>query len=161
MSFLRDRDTGDIAEKWVASLLQECGINSIKKNKKELLFDFVHNYPEFMSEVKHDVMSARTGNIAIEFFNTKKNKLSGIAATTAQLWFHVVPMPKSVWVASVIQLREYIKNNKPLRVVNEGGDNNASMYLYKQDIIFSEVFHRVDNIDSNKRLEILLKLLGR
>jgi hypothetical protein len=159
MAFLRDKDTGDIAEKWVADLLQECGINSFKENKKELKFDFKHNPPEFMSEVKHDVMSARTGNIAIEFFNPKKAEFSGISATHANLWFHVVPVPKSVWVTSVKELKSYIINNKPPKIVTLGGDNNASMYLYKQNIIFPAIFYRVDNIDSSTRLEILLKLL--
>jgi hypothetical protein len=158
--FLKDLNTGSRGEALVQTILAKAGVDS-EAGGKNADFDLKHTSPiAFLSEIKFDLYAARSGNIAIEFFNPKKGKASGIGITKAHLWFHIVTKPMSVWVTSVKLLKKYIEGNKPHRIVECGGDDNASIYLYKQDAIFNAIFHRIDECPSEKLVEILLTLLN-
>lgn len=100
-------------------------------------------------EVKFDRMATNTGNLAIEFYNTKLNKPSGIDATRSDFWV-VVLEPFSAYIANVVELKKYIEDNKPVRIVH-GGDDNSMMRLYKKDLIIPAVFHPL-HIDTLRSL---------
>jgi hypothetical protein len=103
-------------------------------------------------------MSSKTGNIAVEYFNTRKNSPSGILATTSDFWF-VVLKPLEAWVCLTSSLRDYFHRATPLRVISCGGDNNSAMKLYKKDSILVDIFHRVDTMEPSALVELLSNLL--
>lgn len=98
-------------------------------------------------EVKFDKMSESTGNLAVEVFNPKSDKPSGIMATMSDFWVFCFGNPIQIWVSEVDALKSYINDNKPFRVIDVGGDNNASLYLYKRDELLNQCFMRIDNMD--------------
>ncbi len=156
-NFLKSLDAGNKAEGMVQALLAEHDIDSVSGGKNAA-FDLQHTQPmSFTSEVKFDIYAARSGNIAIEFYNPKSAKPSGIGITQANLWFHIITKPLSIWVTSVPKLKKYITDNPPHKTVACGGDDNASLYLYRMDKIFADIFHRVDN--NEHLMSVLLDLL--
>jgi len=90
-------------------------------------------------------MAERTGNMCVEFFNSSKKTHSGINGTKADLWCVVLPDGdhKTIWITSTAKLKQYIKINPPLRVVENAGDNNATVFLYKIENI-ATIFERLD-----------------
>lgn len=46
---------------------------------------------EISIEVKMETTPRRTGNVAIEFWNTELAEPSGILGTSANLWLHIIP----------------------------------------------------------------------
>lgn len=90
-------------------------------------------------EVKNDLYAEKSGNIAIEFWNSRKNKEAGINATKADLWVHIIPN-SGVYITSIKRLKNYIANNPSFRTIFSGGDGNADMYLYKMHDILPAVF---------------------
>jgi Holliday junction resolvase len=156
MGIQEDFKTGDKAEIKVIKLLKSNGFQACKNKNKATrqFFDIVasHGNSTFTLEVKYDVYSERSGNIAIEFNNSRKVKPSGINATTADLWVQVTPKQGS-WFTSVAKLKEYISTHKPFRTIISGGDGNADMYLYKADEILPAIFIRCDTLanDALKR----------
>lgn len=86
-------------------------------------------------EVKHDLMATKTGNVAIEYRNSKQDKPSGIDRTTADYWCHKID--GNIYICKVKDLLKFIEDNKPLRIVKSGGDNNADIYLYKKENFLS------------------------
>lgn len=116
----------------------------------------------FTIETKFDLYESLSGNIAIEFHNPKVGKPSGINATKADLWVHVVKdgTGYQAWVARVDKLKEYIRTHKPHRVIDRGGDNNASIYLYRRETLFPAVFRRIDDVPASERAAQLCSMLG-
>ena len=95
-------------------------ISAINKNGKQILF-----------EVKNDIKSARTGNIAIEF--EYKQMPSGINSTNSNFWVSIGT--NEIYIIKVVKLKEMINNQLYFRVVNGGDGNLAKMYLFKKNII--------------------------
>jgi hypothetical protein len=91
--------------------------------------------PELQVEVKNDLYSQRSGNIALEVFNTKQNKASGVLASKTHVWCHIHYKDNAPLISFCItsDLLEYCNNIKPFRIIDSGGDNNSKMMLYKQD----------------------------
>lgn len=92
----------------------------------------------FTLEVKYDLMEAKTGNVAVEHYNTKSGHPSGITATKADLWVYVFSTLES-HVCRASSLRDYLRDVPPKRSVN-GGDGNAALALYERDAILDTVF---------------------
>lgn len=85
----------------------------------------------FTLEVKYDVLATRTGNLAIEFFNTRQGRNSGILATKADLWVVVIGGPPQPYVATVPSLLAYFHAADGRYV--QGGDDNSEMKLLPLD----------------------------
>ena len=165
MGFVCDMRKGKEAEDSVAKILS-CywDIHKASDLKKGRFYDWDlsaaqpgTDYEVFTVEVKYDEMQAATGNIAIEVYNSKSNKPSGLSATKADLWCHV--LKDSVWITSVKKLKEFCKEHKPLRKVGAAGDGNASIFLYKTDDIL-KIFGRIDGCQKkqlNKLISAKLK----
>lgn len=89
----------------------------------------------FTFEVKNDLMATKTGNVAIEYRNSRQDKPSGIDRTTADFWCHKID--GKIYICKVKDLLKFIETNKPFKVIKSGGDSNADIYLYKKDKFLS------------------------
>jgi len=158
-NFLRDKNVGLKAEKLVLKILNKCSVltNEIVYKKR---YDIATTgFLRFTTEVKFDLKEKKSGNIALEYYNTNSNKLSGILDTKADLWAQVLK-PNFVWLANVKTIRKYIKDNKPHRIVKNVGDGNANLALYKSTIILSDIFKRIDNLNGYNLFILLRKKLN-
>lgn len=158
VNFKRDLSVGKQGEALLQAVLLKAGIQTVinEDSNKNKFWDLRTNTePSVSFEVKYDIYAARSGNIAIEFYNPKTCKDSGINCTKADIWAHILTKPSSVWISRVNSLKEFCKNNKPFKVIVAGGDDNASLYLYKQDFILESIFIRIDE----QSPENLLKLI--
>ena len=150
MSFIGDLKIGSKAEDFVIALFQDAGWTCTKNKDITHDFEAVCGTKSLKFEVKFDKMSASTGNLAIEYYNPKLDKPSGITASKSDCWIFVVPDPKmSAFLVEVPCLLDYINNNKPFRTIDAGGDKNASLYLYKRQAIFEQVFFQIDELTPN------------
>lgn len=156
---------GTHGELFVKQLFEQAGIECEKNPDvaTRLDYDLVCKVgrTKFTCEVKFDLMAARTGNVAIEFHNTKKDAPSGLNATKANIWAHLIydDSNKTVWITSVSKLRKYCTEVVPKRIVKNAGDNNANLLLYPCDAILADIFHRIENVEGNEVTKILKELL--
>lgn len=107
------------------------GLKSMQGNFSN--YDLVSN-SGYTIEVKFDIKSKLTNNIAIEYeFN---NNPSGLASTKAIEWVHIYYL-KDKWVYSRIKtdnLKAFIRNNwKELRKLKGGDRNNSKLILIKTE----------------------------
>lgn len=107
------------------------GLKSIQGNFSN--YDLVSN-SGYTIEVKFDIKSKLTNNIAIEYeFN---NNPSGLASTKAVEWIHIYYL-KDKWVYSRIKtdnLKAFIRNNwKELRKLKGGDRNDSKLILIKTE----------------------------
>lgn len=162
MSFKRSKNLGDTAEQLLLKELRqrktviEAGLNEDKEKRYEYDiwadvvnntgFDAVRKYITF--EVKYDLYASKSGNWAIEYWNSKKNQASGIMATKADWWIHVVNEENLpvLYAITVTELKAFLDKNKPFRTISSGGDNNADLYLYKQEDI-QPIFSLLSEMD--------------
>lgn len=164
-NFKSDNRAGKLAENKVLQVLEELGIhgnlNPASDHASRLKFDIAAQWFDltFTGEVKYDLMEAKTGNVAIEYYNIKTGAKSGLLATESDLWFHVV-QPLEVYVCNVADLLAYFTNEKPYRSIECGGDDNSAMKLYRRDVIFPAIFHRFDGQSAADTLGVLAELLG-
>lgn len=156
---------GDIGETFAISVFKDADIEAEKNEVVEdrEYYDLICKIGRkgFTCEVKHDVMAQKTGNIAIEFYNSKSCKDSGINVTKSDIWIHILQddSNKTMWAASVKELRKFIKDNPPHRTVTDVGDDNACLYLYREDVLLGTVFHRVETLDKKGIQKLVRKLL--
>ena len=92
-------------------------------------------------EVKYDLYANKSGNIAIEIFNPKTQKDSGLRVTIAQLWAHIIPTAtdNNIWITQTNWLRSYIAETSPTKIlVNKY--QNATLKLYPKEKILHDIF---------------------
>lgn len=159
---------GEEGEYKVIHLLQNAGHEAIKSKVVEtrtnydisaLLIDETTDaeLAEFTIEVKNDIYALKSGNVAIEVFNPKSEKLSGLSATGADIWAHI--LGEEVWFTSPKRLSTFIGIQEPVRIIAKAGDGNATIYLYRKDLILPAIFVRVDNLDKLSITEWIKTLL--
>tara|TARA_Y100000592_G_scaffold99967_1_gene177992 strand:- start:807 stop:1295 length:489 start_codon:yes stop_codon:yes gene_type:complete len=162
MGFARDKVKGENAEDSVAKILSShWDVYKASDLKSGAFSDwdlsaaqFGTGYEVFTVEVKYDEMQEKTGNIAIEIYNPRSGKPSGLTATKADLWCQV--LKDSAWITSVKALKKFCEETPPFKMFSSAGDGNAAILLYKTNDIL-EIFERVD---SNHDLhETILSLL--
>lgn len=160
-NFLRSLSAGNKAEAMLQTIFATHGVQTEQTTGKEQ-YDILAKLPsqEVKLEVKYDIRCARSGNIAIEFYNPKSGRPSGIGSTIADLWVHIITKPLSVYITSVPLLKAYVSSIPPHRLVDCGGDDNSSMYLYKAPAIFGHIFHRIDESPKDEFLQIVSSLLS-
>lgn len=135
---LKDLKIGKEGEELVKQTLEELGFECwLNEDKNELLYydlEIKHPLLDAKLEIKNDLYATKSGNIAIEYYNCKSKKSSGISATKADYWVHIID--GNPVICSVNSLKEFIFNTKPYKNILAGGDNNANMYLYRiKDIL--------------------------
>lgn len=141
MSFKKSNAIGQVGEQAFCELLERAGLafeRNTSKSKDQLAeFDVRIYFPSgqpLLAEVKFDARSNTTGNLAIEVWNSRANKASGVSATKAHLWVFALSAT-AVYVIRTVELHLVLSHVEPLKVVERGGDNNARLYLYKKDVI--------------------------
>lgn len=164
MGFLRDRSQGEEGADFVREIFESAGLDVQRNDSRSLstlkLWDFRLSGPLTAHiETKHDLREASTGNLAVEFFNPRSAKQSGLTATTASLWVVVLRQPRSAWIASVSELRYWVECTEPTRTVERAGDGNASIRLFPNWQILPGVFHRLDGLSPPECLALLRGLL--
>ncbi len=156
MGFKKDLSLGKKAEMIVQQLFNKHKVlQCTKSTTKDYDLDLGHQLNNFKVEIKFDLMSQRTGNIAIEYWNSKSNKPSGILATNSDFYVFVLPDGEeySVWLTKTKTLVDYFTHNSGIRDVH-GGDNNSHMRLYSKDDILN-IFTRIDNLNTFNILELI------
>lgn len=152
-NFLRDKEIGNKGEILFLQILEKAGLKAEKNSdKKSLKYWDVKTDCGFLFEIKYDLYSARSGNIAIEFFNPKTAQFSGLTATKAHFWIQTLP-DETAWMTPVSKLKTYCSSTKPLKVIAAGGDDNSSMYIYKKDLILDSIFARIDESNITRLIE--------
>jgi hypothetical protein len=147
-TFCKASDIGNKGESRVKELFEKASFVVTKnpeKYNREKMGQWDLRIGEVLVEVKTDAMSEKTGNIAVETFNTKLCKPSGITSTTAQFWCYCF-LNGQIWIAKVTTLRSFLGETKPFREIPSGGDDNAYLVLYKRDVILGQCFVRIDNL---------------
>ena len=150
-----DLKTGHKAEEVVANLYRECGYKTSFSHGSG--YDIYVPEPEFTTEVKFDIKEYETFNVAIEVRNSKLNKDSGILVSYSDIWAHV--LKDSVWIINTSDLKDFIQQTKPTRVINRAGDGNAKIFLYPTYVLLSS-FIRIDNVSPDYRREMIESRIG-
>jgi len=145
--FLYDLARGGKAETIVVTLLTEAGFPSAPDKKARSEWDVKSTYGQacITTEVKYDAYEKKSGNVAIEVFNPRLGRPSGVTATKAFFWAHVL-FDGAVWLTPVSTLKEYIDNSAPGRIIDIGGDKNATLWLYPSKEILPGAFARRHNV---------------
>lgn len=157
--FLRDLERGDGAQRLVAKIYDKCNFNSNyvdKKSPDRFFWDIITDGQgiNFTTEVKYDEYESKSGNIAIETYNPRLGKPSGLGITRAFFWAHVL-VDKIVWLTTVDLLRKFVSDSKPKRIITAGGDGNATIYLYDSTLILPAIFVRIDNMNKKELLSYI------
>jgi hypothetical protein len=164
MGIHKDLAKGKEGEVRVATYFESLGIitelNPSKKRAELSKWDMKSTWGklEFTSEVKNDLYAARTGNIAIEVYNPKSDKPSGVYITEAHIWCHITH--GKLYFTSVAKLREYIESIKPLKTIERAGDGNAKILLYKVDSIMPDLFLVLEELSVTKAKKQLKGLIN-
>jgi len=157
MSFLTDLQRGKEGEKIIWGILEKCGFRPQPFNNSPE-FDIECKKPPFKIEIKNDLYAIKSGNLAIETRNTKKDKPSGIYITSAELWVHLAF--DRIFISSVKKIKNFLNTVSPLRIIKDGGDNNAELFLYKFNII-RDIFKEVSCKNDKDSIEYTkLTILG-
>lgn len=151
----RDLSLGDTGVEILKNLLESFGIICTKPVGKVPGYDLIieHASQEKKIEVKYDLYSARSGNIAIEYFNPKSQKPSGLTITESDFWCIVLPCG-SVYLNTVDQLLEFIARNTAKATKDFVGDGNASIMLYDKEVILP-TFVKLNDISQEKLIGFL------
>lgn len=150
--FLSSLDAGNKGQKFFTSILDHHGFTYELCNTIE--YDIKTLQPSCLTfEAKYDMYAKRSGNIAIEVWNTKKNTPSGLMATKADFWVHVLD-ENEIWVCKTSALRTIIDRNVPFRQV-DGGDDNSRMLLYNKEKILIPPFYQITKDNFHEVLGLL------
>lgn len=125
---------GKSAEKFVLDTLRGLGYDAKENSGKDKLSEYDISINDVHFEVKYDLKYADTKNVAIEMFNPKKNKPSGLNITKSKYWVIVLGGDDIPFITETSTLKKYVEDNKPLRVV-ESYEKNSICYLYKWEDI--------------------------
>jgi len=163
MSFQKGK-SGEECAKGVLELLDiKCEINEDYDKRYDYDLSCKMGRKKFTAEVKFDDKSSTTGNIYIEYHNSKADKPSGVAVTKANLWIHVLPEDdgsKAVWISSVSSLRVFMEEVEPHKKVAFGGDNNSAGYVYTKESILDKLFKRIDNLEKEEAIKLIKEMLN-
>lgn len=136
-SFKTSLKEGNKGQAYFTSILDNLGIKWEDSN--DIHYDILTLNPVLSWEVKYDIYAAKSGNIAIEYWNSRKNKPSGLNATTATYWIHVLG-ENEILIAKTLDLRNVCANIEPHRKIFGGGDGNADLLLYKKETLYPSIF---------------------
>lgn len=158
MSFARDLRTGRIAEKLIATIFSRNDIVTDACHAISHDLGFTFEGVDRLAEVKYDLYAAKSGNMAVEYYNPKLAKASGIEATKSDVWI-VVFSDLTAYAAKTPELLAYTRNVSPHRHIPAGGDGNASLKLYRADDIVEKLFLRIDDLEKGGFENALRELL--
>jgi hypothetical protein len=144
MGFIKDLETGSKAEQFVLDLFNQAQVPAFLNEDKRVRphYDILIAYADdkWTAEIKYDLYAAKSGNIAIEYFNPKSNKPSGLGITKSDFWIHVLTNPEQAFIVRTDHFKSFVAKHKPDRIIPRGGDGNASLLLYKKDFMIQNIF---------------------
>lgn len=163
MSIKRDLALGSSGELLVLDIFKKADIDSGLVGDKATrsfydLYCHLNNEKKFI-EVKNDIYATRSGNIAIEIYNPKSCKPSGISITKSDFWVHILNT-KDVYICKTETLKAFVNKVKPRRVISVGGDGNSSMVLYTIEDIIDVIFTNISDLEPSKLTEKLIDIYG-
>lgn len=164
----KDLATGKIGEEKLISAFNVAGLKSSPNKDVALrsLYDIITTSNKsirdttgldvFYTEVKYDLYAMKSGNIAIEIWNPKSNKPSGLTISESHLWCQITD---KIYLASTNELKLYVENTTPCKFIPRAGDGNASLNLYKADKLLPAVFTEISNLPKKELIALIIKLL--
>ena len=155
-NFIQSNLIGQIAETKVCELISHLG--NIEKNKCNKFDIKVIGPIDFSLEVKYDNMANITNNIAVEFFNTKLAKPSGIETSHANFWVFYLN-DSEIYFVTLKELKQYVAQNKPYKTFTNAGDGNAAIHLYKKSDITS-IFTNLAEANSDTIRQYIVQSLN-
>lgn len=154
---------GRAGERFVLHLFQSNNIDCSMTVGYNSDYDMLCNFDKlkFTCEIKFDVKSQETGNLAVEVHNTKIDKPSGLEATKSDIWIFVMKDGSHTvaFAANTQHLKEYIAGNEPKKRIEYAGDKNARIYLYSVDEILPSVFTRLDDAHTEDEIKARIRKL--
>jgi hypothetical protein len=147
-SFAKSLAVGRVGEARVAEVLAADGVavsptSRADQGRGDLRADGV------LLEVKYDLYEARSGNVAVEFFNPRAGRPSGVASSGSDGWCFVLA-DRSAWVCPTPALRTHVEAGPAgagfRRLSLAAGDGNASLALYDRRALFAALFRRLDGL---------------
>jgi|SRR5690606_36268239 len=132
MGFVGDLAKGQEGETWVRSLFAKNNLYTYDSNDKKVDFwvSFRPKTRKYSVECKNDLMSGKTGNLAIEWLNPNKIIGTGVFSSDIDLWCHIAYNPNPILlINSINSLIEFVSQNKACRYITRAGDGNSSIYL--------------------------------
>jgi hypothetical protein len=97
-------------------------------------------------EVKTERKFSVTGNIAVEHWNPRQNKPSGISASQSDLW--VTVLADSIWMVPTLTLRQFVDNLRigpGVRHLKRVGDGNADCWIIRGDLLLGPVYRELQS----------------
>ena len=161
MGFQESLKKGNQGEKVVLDILKFHNIES-SKNSSDITrseYDIIASLKkkdDLKIEVKYDYMAQKTNNIAIEVWNTKLDKPSGLTQTKAHIWAHCLKDGSNIvaFICKTKHLQKLVKDFPPKKVIKSGGDNNAELMLYDVDWLLKG-FVRLNDLPSGELKAVL------
>jgi len=135
-NFGQDLKTAQATEKTIAEYLKAYWFakNVVMNNTSAFDIQAEIGGKSWKMEVKEDIMSGQTGNVAVEYFS--RGKPSGIDVTESDLFIYVLTIDgsKKYFAVNTKALRRIISEGKYFKNVT-GGDpgSETKMYLFKMD----------------------------
>ena len=163
MSFEKGKKGERIAKEVLEGFGVKCELNEDYEKRYDYDLSCKMGRKNFTVEVKFDDRSSSTGNVYIEYHNSRADKPSGVSVTKADLWIHVLPDGSgvnAVWATSVSSLRSFMKEVEPLKKVSFGGDRNSAGYVYTKASILEALFKRVDLLDKKEAIILIKEMLN-
>lgn len=159
-NFKKDLDRGKLGENCVKTLLENCGFECEVAKGRNSAYDIEVRLKKFKTtiEVKYDYYSQISGNMFFETFNPKLNKPSGVYSSEAILFCYVLPddVHRLMYVVKTDLLKNFLKNESPLRLLTKAGDGNSSGAIYKIETAL-KVFKRLDNLEKEAVIKLIKK----
>jgi hypothetical protein len=160
MSFVSDIRLGKSGEAYVIDLFNSGGV-SIQANedkKKFSYYDAIFSLDGsiYTAEIKYDIYAYKSGNIAIEFYNPKSNKPSGISITKSDFWIEVLTNPLRAYITRTDHLKHLIEHHPPKRIIHKAGDGNASLYLYETSFLTQNILVELKQEDLKDLLKVMV-----
>jgi len=122
-----------IEKEFVTILKEHQNIKRVEFNN-DYLYDVLIETEEGIKtyEIKHDKMSNKTGNLALEFHS--RGKPSGISTSQADFWIY--KLEDGFYKISLNELKQLVNDKKYIRTVS-GGDMGSftRMYLFSLQVI--------------------------
>jgi len=131
MSFKSDLKLGEEYQQKYLSLIDYDSYEMATGNFKAYDIKITQHPHTKTCEVKADRMTARTGNVVIEF--ECSGKPSGITSTEADYWVYFIVGTNEYIKIDTPVLRQLIADNKWTRKVKGGDGWRSNMYLFPKE----------------------------
>ena len=134
--FTKQLRDGQIYEKIAAEKICIKNSVTVKTFCRNYKYDFI-TIDNVKYEVKHDKVSALTGNFFIEFMSD--DKPSGISISEAE--YYIIISGNNYYLIKTSNIRELIDNEEYIRIVNVNITTKTKGFLFKTDTLikYSEV----------------------